>query len=174
MNAEKKGAPDIMQSSNRQKGISLLEVVIVFAITAVLVALSMPNFHDYSTRARVVDALEQASPAQAALVRTCTQDNHAVVKNNADAGYVHRRAPQDQDFIDRVVLAADCEQKKLVVMVWTYNTGARLDPVIEWTAEVPSGVTAEGFEAPYGWHCRLIRGDFAHVPQECRKHYRKS
>ena len=168
------GNRQIMKPKNRQRGISLLEVIIVFAITAVLVALSMPNFHDYSTRARVVDALDQARPAQSALVRTCMSDNQAVVKNNADAGYVHHRSSPDRDFIDRVVLAADCEEKKLVVMVWTYNTGAQYDPVIEWTAEVPTGVTTEGFEPPYGWHCRVIRGDYAHVPQECRKHYRKS
>ena len=83
-----------MNSSDRQKGISLLEVVIVFAITAVLVAVSMPNFHDYSARARVVDALEQASPAQAALVRTCTQDNHAVVKSNAHGHGVREILPR--------------------------------------------------------------------------------
>ena len=169
-----KGEPLTMTSTNSQRGLSLLEVIIVFAITAVLVALSMPNFHDYSTRARVVDALDQATPAQSALVSTCMQDNKAVVKNNADAGYVHHRSSPDRDFVDRVVLAADCEKKNLVVMVWTYNTGARHDPVIEWTAEVPSGVTTEGFEPPYGWPCRVIRGDYAHVPPECRKHYRKS
>lgn len=163
-----------MNATNTQRGVSLLEVVIVFAITAVLAAISMPNFHEYGTRARVVEALEQAAPARAALVEACMQDDHAVVKSNADAGYVHKRLSPDHDFVDRVVLAADCEQKKLVVMVWTYNTGARHDPVIEWTAEVPSGVTVEGFEPPYGWHCRVIRGDYAHVPQECRKHYRKS
>jgi hypothetical protein len=59
-------------------------------------------------------------------------------------------------------------------MMWTYNTGASPDPIIEWTAKVPSGVTAEGFETPYYWNCRVIRGDFAHVPPECRKRYRKS
>jgi Tfp pilus assembly protein PilE len=157
-----------------QRGISLLEVIIVFAITAVLVAISMPNFHDYTTRARVVEALDQAAPAQSALVRACMKDEHAIVDSNADAAYVHRVTNPDHDFIDRVVLAADCGERNLVVMVWTYNTGAQPDPVIEWTAEVPSGVTAEGFEPPYGWHCRLIRGEFAHVPPECRKRYRKS
>ncbi len=163
-----------MKINRTQRGVSLLEVIIAFAITAVLVAITMPNFHDYSTRARVVDAMEQASPAQSALVRTCMADENAIVDSNADAGYVHRSTNPEHDFVDRVVLAADCAERNLVVMVWTYNTGAQPDPVIEWTAEVPSGVTVEGFEPPYGWHCRLIRGDFAHVPTECRKRYRKS
>ena len=90
-----------MNATNTQRGVSLLEVVIVFAITAVLAAISMPNFHEYGTRARVVEALEQAAPARAALVQTCMQDDHAVVKSNADAGYVHKRLSPDHDFVDR-------------------------------------------------------------------------
>ena len=98
-----------------------------------------------------------------------------MLENGSSAGPVRSRPEWTrQDFIDRVTVAADCAKKDLVVMVWTYNTGAQPDPIIEWTAKVPSGVTAEGFETPYYWNCRVIRGDFAHVPPECRKRYRKS
>lgn len=155
------------------QGISLLEVIIAFAITSILVAVSMPNFQDYSARARVSEALVQAAPAQNALVRTCLENNQAIVDENSDAGYVYLPGSPEKDFIDRVVLAADCERKKLTVTVWTFNTGAQPNPVIEWTAKVPSGVTSEGFEPPYYWNCRVIRGEFAHLPPECRKRYRK-
>jgi type II secretory pathway pseudopilin PulG len=163
-----------MNHLNKNRGISLLEVMIVFAITCILVAATMPNFQDYNVRARVAEALEQASGAQNALVSACMKDGDAVVRNNQEAGYYHRPGPPDREFVDRVVLAADCASKDLVVMVWTFNTGAQPDPGIEWSAKVPSGVTAEGFEPPYYWNCRVIRGDFAHVPDECRKRYRKS
>ena len=163
-----------MDGSHTNRGLSLLEVIIAFAITAILVAATMPNFHDYAVRARVSEALDATLPAQGALVRACMQDENAIVKSNAGADYFYRPYSPDKDFVDRVTLAADCANKDLIVMVWTFNTGAEPDPIIEWTAKVPSGVTAEGFEKPYYWNCRIIRGDFAHVPPECRKRYRKS
>jgi len=156
------------------RGISLLEVIIAFAITSILVAATMPNYQDYTVRARVTEGLRQAMPAQSALVKACMKDEHAIVNENRDAGYVYATSSPDKDFVDKVVLAADCENKDLVVMVWLYNTGSLQDPVIEWTAKVPSGVMTEGFEPPYYWNCRIIRGEFAHVPPECRKRYRKS
>jgi len=41
-----------MNHRRRNRGISLIEVIIAFAITSILVAVSMPNFHDYTVRAR--------------------------------------------------------------------------------------------------------------------------
>ncbi|NNL03659.1 MAG: hypothetical protein HKO85_00120 [Xanthomonadales bacterium] len=161
-------------SKQAMPGISLLEVIIAFAITSILVAVSMPNFKDYTARARVSEALQQAIPAQNALVRTCMENNRAVVSENRDAGYTYRPSLPERDFIDRVELNADCARKRLSVTVWTFNTGASPNPIIEWSAKIPKGVTAEVFEPPYYWTCRVIRGDFAHLPPECRKRYRKS
>ncbi|MEJ2383312.1 MAG: prepilin-type N-terminal cleavage/methylation domain-containing protein [Xanthomonadales bacterium] len=162
-----------MKQLNRMRGISLIEVIIAFAITAVLVAATMPNYHDYTVRARVAEGLRLTEPARQALVDTCLADGSAVVGSNADAGFHYRRPPAEVDFIDRLVLAADCGKKELTVMVWMTQTGATPEPVIELRAWVPSGVLSNGFEAPYRWHCRLIRGDFADVPPDCRKLYRK-
>ena len=163
-----------MERKERMEGISFIEVVIAFAITCVLVAAAMPNFHDYAIRAKVVDGLDITQAAQDALVRTCMADETARVKQNRDAGYHFNPMANQKDFVEKVVLAADCAEKALIVVLWTENTGASQDPIIELTARVPSGVTAEGFEKPYDWHCRIIRGDFAHVPSNCRKRYRKS
>ena len=162
-----------MINQRHSRGISLIEVAIAFAITAVLVAATLPNYHDYSVRARVAEGLRLTEPARQALVDVCMADAKAVVKSNADADYHYRRPPLDRDFIDRIVLAADCGKKNLTVMVWMAQTGAHPEPVIELTAWVPSGVLSDGFEEPYDWRCRLIRGDFAEVPPDCRTHYRK-
>ncbi len=163
-----------MGGTHTSRGISLLEVIIAFAITSILVAATMPNYQDYTVRARVNEGLRMALPAQDSLVRACRRDGQAIINENRDAGYVYRSSTPERDFVDHVVLAGDCKKRDLVVMVWLYNTGGEQDPVIEWTAKVPSGVLAEGFETPYYWNCRIIRGDFAHVPRECRKRYRKS
>jgi hypothetical protein len=122
----------------------------------------------------VVEGLRLAEPARQALVDVCLADGNAVVTSNRDADYYYRRPPADRDFIDRVSIAADCEKKNLTVMVWMVDTGASPEPIFELTARVPSGVLSDGFEKPYYWNCRLIRGDMAHVPEDCRAHYRKS
>lgn len=163
-----------MGNHSTSGGISLLEVIIAFAITSILVAATMPNFHDYGVRAKVEEGLMQAIPAQHALVAACMSDNDAIVKDNREAGYQYVVTDPEKDFVDRVVLAADCAKRRLSVTVWTYGTGAETDPIIEWTAKVPSRANAEHFEPPYYWNCRAIRGDFAHLPPECRKTYRKS
>ena len=163
-----------MGHRHTSRGISLLEVAIAFAITCALVAATLPNFHDYTIRARVNEALEQSSVAQGALVEACMDDSHAVIRNSADAGFRYAPKTPEKDFVGQVELAANCARRDLVVTVWTFNTGAVNDPVVEWTARVPNGVTSETFERPYYWNCRLLRGEFAHVPPECRKRYRKS
>lgn len=163
-----------MNNTHYHRGISLLEVIIAFAITAILVAATMPNFQDYNVRARVIEGLRLAEGAERALVRTCMRDEQAQVRDNKDADYWYRRPPADRDYIDRIEISADCAKKRLTVMVWMIQTGASPEPIIQLTAKVPNGVTSEGFEEPYYWNCRLIRGNFAHVPEECRKRYRKS
>ena len=154
-------------------GLSFIEIVIAFAITSVLVAATMPNFQDYAVRAKVIEGLEVTKPAQDALVKTCMADETAVVKSNRDAGYLYMPPPSGDNFIEKVVLAADCSKKDLIVMVWVGNTGANPEPIIEMSAKVPSGVTVESFEEPYYWNCRIIRGDFSHVPSNCRTRYKK-
>ena len=163
-----------MKLRNSNKGISLLEVAIAFAITCAMVAATLPNFQDYTIRARVNEALEQSTGAQGALVNTCKKDSSAVIKDSNDASYRYVPKMPEKDFVGRIELAANCARKDLVVRVWTFNTGAPTDPVVEWTAKVPDSVTTEGFETPYYWNCRLVRGEFGHVPPECRKRYRKS
>jgi type IV pilus assembly protein PilA len=163
-----------MKLKHRNRGISLLEVAIAFAITCALVAATLPNFQDYTIRARVNEALEQASGTQGELVQICMQDNDAIIDFSGDTPYQYTPKIPERDFVGRVEVTANCALKDLVVTVWTYNTGAEADPVIEWTAKVPNSVTTDGFEAPYFWNCRIIRGEFAHVPPECRRHHRKS
>jgi len=162
-----------MNHRRRNRGISLIEVIIAFAITSILVAVSMPNFHDYTVRARVAEGLRLTEPARRALVDVCLADGDAVIESNADASFFYRRPSVERDFIDRIALAADCRKKNLTVLVWMTQTGASPEPVIELTAWVPTGVLSDGFEEPYDWHCRLIRGDFAEVPPDCRRHHRK-
>ena len=51
----------------RQKGFTLIELMIVVAIIGILAAVAMPAYKDYTVRARVTEGLVLAKPAQTAL-----------------------------------------------------------------------------------------------------------
>jgi hypothetical protein len=147
-------------SKHLNKGISLIEVLVVFAVTSIFVAYTLPDMGGLSIRAKVAEGLSLVEPAKAALEQTCEIDDHAVVKNNLEAGYFYVPSGTDEDYLDRVLLGADCAKKSMVIVVWTGSTGANTDPVIELTANAPG--------AAEPWTCRLIRGNASHVPADCR------
>ena len=49
---------------NKQKGFSLIELMIVVAIVGILAAIAIPAYQDYTVRARVTEGLSLASAAK--------------------------------------------------------------------------------------------------------------
>lgn len=150
--------------SKQNKGISLVEVLIVFAVTSIALAYTFPALIDQSIRAKVNEGLTLAEPAKEALVKTCEKDSQAKVNNNLEADYFYVPSGTEQDYVNRILLGADCSKNSMVIVIWTGNTGAPTDPIIEMHANGP--------DAAEPWSCRLIRGDERHVPSSCKQSYR--
>ena len=49
---------------NKQKGFTLIELMIVVAIVGILAAIAIPAYQDYTVRARVTEGLSLASAAK--------------------------------------------------------------------------------------------------------------
>ena len=49
---------------NKQKGFTLIELMIVVAIVGILAAIAIPAYQDYTIRARVTEGLSLASAAK--------------------------------------------------------------------------------------------------------------
>ncbi|HRD71348.1 MAG: pilin [Legionella sp.] len=71
----------------RQKGFTLIELMIVIAIIGILAAIAIPAYQDYTIRARVAEGLNLASSAKLAVSET-TITNNAIPATQAETGYV--------------------------------------------------------------------------------------
>jgi type IV pilus assembly protein PilA len=71
----------------KQKGFTLIELMIVVAIIGILAAIAIPAYQDYTIRARVTEGLEMASSAKLAVSETA-QTNNALPATQAATGYV--------------------------------------------------------------------------------------
>ncbi len=70
----------------KQKGFTLIELMIVVAIIGILAAIAIPAYQDYTIRARVTEGLEMASSAKLAVSETA-MTNSALPATQAATGY---------------------------------------------------------------------------------------
>lgn len=147
-------------SIGRIKGFSLIEIMMTFAVTATMLAFTLPTFVGPAISERIGHSLSLMAPAKEVLVKTCKANETAIVSNQYDAGNFFNASGNDQSYMDRIELKADCAMGSMTIVIWTDRTGAKTDPVLELNANHASGVGA--------WTCRVISGDSIYVPEECR------
>jgi prepilin-type N-terminal cleavage/methylation domain-containing protein len=135
------------------KGFTLIELMIVIAIIAILLALAVPAYQDYTIRTKVSEGLSVGASAKLAVAESCQSDPTITPAN--DSGYTFAASK----YVGDVVISGTCAAP-IVTMTTTANTGtAGFDLVI-------TGSFNDG-DGRYDWVCTSTGAD-QHVPTTCR------
>ena len=140
---------------NAQKGFTLIELMIVIAIIGILAAIAIPAYTDYTTRARVSEALTTASSMKATVSENIISNNTVGTAGEACSGVAtigSAASPATKN-----VESTTCTNGVILVKTTTAAKG------------VPLTLTPDYDGNGVQWVCSTTSGtNQKYVPAECR------
>lgn len=139
-----------------QQGFTLIELMIVIAILAILLAIAIPAYQDYSIRSKVSECVNLAAGAKLAVAESAQSLGGLDQVTEENSGYTF---PDDGTEFCSDISITDATG---VITATTQETGADEDPILTFTP------TQDADDDPLTWDCFYTAGLTKHLPAECR------
>ena len=146
---------------NHSTGFTLIELMIVIAVIAILLALAIPTYSNYSIRARIAEGLSIGMAAKTAVSSACLENPTINPITNSLAGYDFIPGGGSDDFVSSVQLDGPCTAP--VITVTMANTGTwGYDPILAFTGDISPDA------GQVRWTCRSSNTPNTLLPDTCR------
>ena len=140
---------------NKQQGFTLIELMIVVAIVGILAAIAIPAYQDYTTRARVSEAIGFAAAAKTAVSESVISTG-SLPANNAAAGLAAADAISST-YVESLTIASGVIT---VAIKSTQNTTVDAGSIVLTPTVTSAGVN---------WACKVNDANmYQYVPANCR------
>jgi type IV pilus assembly protein PilA len=146
-----------IRNMKNQGGFTLIELMIVIAILAILLAIAIPAYQNYSIRAQLSEGVSVAASPKLAIVETCQSDPEGTFPGNV--GYTFDAGTAANSNVSSVALGGTCAAPTITVTM--DDVGA--DPsAFQFT------FTGEQTGTQWNWTCTTNGSDPQQIPAECR------
>lgn len=150
-----------------QKGFTLIELMIVIAIIAILAAIAIPAYQNYTIRSKVSEAIVQADSAKTAVSEFVQTQGH--FPESATSAGIDKLVNPTGGSASQYVKGGSYPGDG-VFTLRTQDTGAETAPVIGFQPVNAAKDAAYDptSSKPINWQCFLKEGKEAYVPSNCR------